>query len=180
MNEMMSLIAIKETKQVLGALTCNAKVELTPELVVGSGLLMRGMLEGSTPTIRPEQYLVPAEELEIVNIKLDQLVLLRPRDYFVEEVDGVKEVNRTNGNPPDVDLSRGEVTIGAGSAVAKDTEVWVQIEGGTLTAPRIYGDRIKKTETDVTIRLDMMLDPGTYVVVGSLPGRPPRFVTEIL
>ena len=175
MNETMSLIVVKKTGSVVGAVTCNAPAELTPESVAGKGLLVRGFLDLSgTPTVRVEQFVVPADELEIFVTDFDQLIGFAPRSYFVEEINGKKEVKKVSGNSPTITLTDSQVTIAATPLVTQDTDVWIQIEGGPLTSPRVYRDQIKKDNQNVAVVLDRILDPGRYVAIASIPGRPIR------
>ena len=176
MNETMSLIVVKKTGSVVGAVTCNANAELTPEAVAGKGLLVRGFLDPTamSPTVRVEQFVIPADQLEIFVTDFDQVVSFAPRSYFIEEINGKKEVKKVSGNSPTITLTDSQATVRAPAVVTKDTDVWIQIEGGPLTSPRVYRDQIKKDAQNVVIVLDKILDPGRYVAIASIPGNPTR------
>jgi len=175
MTEKISLLHVKETKHVVGAVTHTADPDskATAAQLAPSGVLVRDFT--ATPgTVFT--FLVPADELDVINVDFDDELLLRPRGFLIDEDKAASPIP-ANPSVNAATLTATRITVGVSAAVTDDTPVWVQIAGGSLTKPIIKSGKIDKTQTSVEFQFDR-LTAGTYQIFALATGHSPRLETH--
>ena len=177
MSELMSLIVLKETRHVLAAVTCSAKVEQTVEGLVGDELPVRGLLD-SANAVLDEQFQIPVDKLDFVSVELSQSVLLKPRDYVVTEIDGKKVSAVPGGQVPTITFSSTNEQISVTNNVDDDTAVAVFVAGGDLPSTQIHTGVIARGTKTTAVNFDQALGPDSYGVLTFVAGSATVIKTE--
>jgi hypothetical protein len=177
MIDKMTVVFVKQTGHVFAAVTRTAEPtsDISAESLAHSGLLVRGLTAGV-------QFEVPEEELAVLTVDLEPVVLLRPREFFVDEAQQAVVELPAAPVPPGAALANPsvtptQVTVTLGAATPTKVKSWVQIEGGNLMQPRIAAGEIAVNATSVLLPIET-LDAGTYQVLTLATERPPN-VTSV-
>jgi hypothetical protein len=169
MTDKMTLLYVKQTGHVLGAVTREADPDgaITPQALAQGGLLVRGFSTN-------EQFEVPPEQLNVLTVDLQEVVLLDPRGYVVDEEE--QSVGNLPGlTAPTVTLTPKDVTVAL--ATASDVKVWVQIAGASLTQPQVVTGTIPAGGLSVVMQIET-LGPGQYQTLTLATDREPKSDTK--
>ena len=180
MTNKMTLILVKKTGHVLGVVTRESDPEgpLEPAGVAGEELLVRFVGDPTAATFNDAQFLVPANELAVEVKDFDQVVVTRPREFWLN---ADKQVVGTGANPT-VDnpnpTPNTQIRVTAAAAATVKTPVWIQVS--STTDPT--NTQVRQGEIDVgqnLVNLDVLpLDSGDHYVL-ALVGGHAVFVDEI-
>jgi hypothetical protein len=176
MTDKMTLLYLKQTGHVLGAVTrvADPDGEITPEALAQGGLFVRGLAANQQFEIQPEQ-------LDVLTVDLQEVALLNPRGFIVNEEDQTAEELQPGGssalNASTVTATRVTVNLAASPATTTEVKVWVQIQGGNLTQPQIVSGKIAAGAVTVDLQIET-LSPGQYVLLTVATGRMPRVDTD--
>lgn len=163
----MTVLTIKETGHVVGAVTLTGDFAPNAENLVGDGLLVRGFVSGGAVT--DEQFVIAAGELETKPVAVEAAVFLQPRKYHVvDDTAAAASLPVTS-----VTLTSIDVTITV-PAVSESTKIWVQIDDASLQNPQIVKGNIAAGGTSYTLPINT-LAPGDYYVL-ALVARHSMFV----
>ena len=171
MTDKMTLILLKKTGHVLGVVTRESDPEgkLEPVDVAGETLFVRFAGEPSTAHFELAQFFVPADELALEVKDYDDLVVTRPRAFYLN---ADKNVVGTAGTAPTITgPSSTQITVDAGGNVTVKTPVWVQIT--SISNPTIT--QVRQGDIEIgqdTVDLDVLpLDSGHHYVFTLVGGR---------
>src|SRR3982751_5650579 len=140
MTDKMTVLYINQTKHVLAALThiSDSDATLAADTIAGDGLLIRGFTPGANPKVTGnERFVVPPESLNVLNVDLNEAVFLNPRAFYADENQKMASPLPSN-TVTSVVLASTKITVQLTTlpaVVPADTNVWVQIAGGSLTEP---------------------------------------------
>jgi hypothetical protein len=178
MTDKMTVLFVKHTGHVLAAVTSNA--DPTAKISAGDlargGLLVRGF-PAIPPTTGNEQFEVPPGELDVMSVDLDPALLLKPRNFIIDDGQLVQIPIATVNNVALTTPTKVTVTLAA--AVTEETKVWVQVDGGNLAEPRTAEGKIPNTGTSTELQIQT-LDPGTYFVLTLVVDRLPDVRTQAI
>jgi hypothetical protein len=161
MTDKMTLLFVKHTGHVLAALTRSADPtgEISAADLALGGLLVRG-------ASGQKQFEVPSEQLDDLTVDLEPVVLLQPRAYTADQGQAVPLPSTT---APAVTLTATDVKVTLSAQATAETKVWLQVDGGNLTSPRVADGVIPTGMPAVTLPIEA-LDPGNYDVFALVSG----------
>jgi hypothetical protein len=181
MTNQMTVLFVKHTGHVLAAVTRNAdpSSQITAEDLARGGLLVRGFAVNLPTTTGNEQFNVMPEELGVITLNFNRTILLKPRTFSIADE---QPVQTPTAPVLSLALTTGSVEVSLGTAptdrVTKETNVWVQIDGGNLDEPRTEQGAIAVNQSSATLQLDPLDTGRTYYVLALVAGREP-FVTSV-
>jgi hypothetical protein len=156
MTDKITLLFVEHTGHVLAAVSRSADPTgpiSAGELAAG-GLLVRGLRD-------QVQFEVPSVQLAVLTLDLDPVVLLQPRAYAIVQEQAVPLPSTP---APTVTLTAINVEVKLNDDAPAETKVWLQIEGGNLTAPVVTQGLISTGEKSVILPIEP-LGLGTYDVL---------------
>src|SRR5262245_43451082 len=164
MTDKMTVLFVSHSGHALAAVTRNAgEGEISAQDLARGGLLVRGFAGN-------EQFEVPPEELAVVTVDRDTGLLLRPRDF---SIDNGQPVQTPTATVSTVTLTATNVTVTLAAAVTEETKVWVQVDGGNLAEPRVVKGSIAVNATSTALNI-VTLDPGAYFILTLVTDRKPH------
>ena len=128
MSEKMTVLFIKDTGQVVAALTREADPEsqLTAAVLGGETLGLRYAGDLGTTGYGVNEFLLKAEELEALVVDFDDGVIRTPRGFVVNKDKKIQPANTVTTVTPSLpNLSQVQVVVGA--AVTEETKVRVEL-----------------------------------------------------
>jgi hypothetical protein len=173
MTDKMTLIVVKKTGHVLGVVTRESDPEgkLEPKDVAGEKLLVR--FAGSA--FSAAQFFVPSDELAVEVKDFDPVVVVRPREFYLN---ADKQVTGTTGTPT-VAVTSMQITVTVAPAVTVKTPAWVQV----LSKNDPTDTQVRQGEIDVGqthVDLDVLpLNSGDDYHVFALVGGREQIVKDI-
>lgn len=172
----MTLVYVKETGHVLGAVTRQGEVsdQIKPEELVGQAF------ERHDPKTGDTQMSIEAATLAAINAPLDTTVLLRPDAHAIDDKTPKPVVPLVANS---VNLTRTGVVITQATLADAPLKVWAQVEGGprkvrytdTTTLPAKVAGGPSTADAAITFGLP----PGDhYFAIVLVEGREPRIFSE--
>jgi len=178
MIDKMTLLFVKKTGHVLAFVTraSDPETKPKPEELAGEALLVRYVGDPAKAWFETAQFLVPPDELDVEVKDFDDLVVTRPRDFYL---DAAKEVVSASGAFPTVArVGNSQVTVRLAGNVTAKTPVWIQVSSGfDPTKTQIRESDINVDEDNSVLNL-LPLDSGTHYVLALVAGHA-AFVNKI-
>jgi hypothetical protein len=109
-------------------------------------------------------------QLDVLIVDLEPVILLQPRAYAADQ--GQTVLLPISTTPPKVALTASGVTVTLSLPASAETKVWIQVDGGNLTSPRVADGVIQIGMDVVTLPIEAV-DPGTYYVLVLVDGHRP-------
>lgn len=170
MTDKMTLIVIKKTGHVLGAVTRESDPEgtLDPADVAGEELLVRFAGRQQDPPFYVAQFMVPVDELGVEVKDYDPVVVTRPREFYLN---ADKNVVGAAGVIPTITLSGNtQINVDLAANVTEKTPVWIQVTPATdPSSTQVRQGDINVNEDDVDLEV-LPLDSGLHYVLTLVAG----------
>lgn len=165
MTDKMTILFVKHTGHVFAAITRNADPSggITAKSLAGERLLVRGL----PPPHDKKQFEIPADQLDVLIVDLDPALLLQPSEFIVDQGRPVPVPGSTVST---VTLTTTDVAVTLNAQVQGETKVWIQVEGETLTKPRVATGSIPSNTLSATFPIEL-IGSGGYRVLALVAGR---------
>ena len=169
MTDKMTLLFVKKTGHVLAFMTRESDPETTPkpEELAGEALLVRYAGNPKGDSFAKAQFLVSPDELAVEVKDFDDLVVTRPRDFYL---DTAKKVVVASGVLPDVmAVGNSGINVILPANVTATTPVWIQVSRADPTKTQIRKSDIDDTKNNTILSL-LPLDSGDHYVLALVAG----------
>lgn len=196
MSEIMSLVYLKETGNILTYVTRRAApsdiqniatLEKTQqdiikakelETIVGTELVIHQEYEPSLTNSKVAKFLIPADQLDILIAKVNPDVLKVPRTYFVND-EG--KTDTVDSQPVTISAqTKTKVTVTAPRIVTQKVNVWLRVQAQNTLDSRIVTGSIDAGKDATDISFSTLPQSETYPIFVSVSGFKPIVTTIVV
>lgn len=154
MSDKMTVLFVKDTGQVVAALTraADPEAKLAADLLAGEALVLRYLGNPTAIGYGDNEFLIESDELDVLIPDLDTDVIANPRSFIVDENQTVQPANSFTTVTPSFP-NTAQIRIAVGAAVAQEAKVRVEIIDLDTSERQVVTGKIAAAAMEVDINL---------------------------
>ncbi len=171
MNDKMTVLFVKETGNVVAALTraADPEAKLTADLLAGEALLLRYAGDPTVAGYVNADFLIKPDQLDVLIPDFDPDVLSKPQGFYVDSNQKVVPANVAASVAPTLPV-RTQVLVTLDPAVTPESKVWVQIVGPDPQDTQVVTGKIAAGGLATTINLRQLQATTHYDILTLVQG----------